>query len=168
MNSKQMQFFELAVIKLRTYNEISEEIGIDRKFFRQWWSEYKTEREQLAKIRQLWKRKCPQIDVWDFYSWHKTENHECFYCHITEDEINKLIESRQIHTKRLPTRGRKLEIERLQPNKEYNDLMNLRYCCYWCNNAKSDEFSEDEFKAIGNSIGAIWKDRLSKKGPICK
>jgi hypothetical protein len=33
-------------------------------------------------------------------------------------------------------------------------------CCYWCNNAKTDEFTPTEFKFIGQMIGNIWNTRL--------
>jgi len=32
--------------------------------------------------------------------------------------------------------------------------------CYWCNNAKTDEFTEEEFSKIGREIRNIWDDRL--------
>jgi len=34
--------------------------------------------------------------------------------------------------------------------------------CYWCNNAKTDEFDGDEFKEIGEAIKKVWKKRLKK------
>ncbi len=35
--------------------------------------------------------------------------------------------------------------------------------CYWCNNAKTDEFDAEEFKVIGLVIGTTFKVRLEKK-----
>ena len=54
-----------------------------------------------------------------------------------------------------------LEIDRKRPNEEYT-TDNSVLCCYWCNNAKTDEFCATEFKAIGEEIGKIWRKRLSK------
>jgi hypothetical protein len=37
---------------------------------------------------------------------------------------------------------------------------------YWCNNAKTDEFTEEEFKAVGKTIAGIWEKRqLIKEKP---
>ena len=63
----------------------------------------------------------------------------------------------QVKTKRSGTRGRSLELERVRPNEDYG---NLELACYWCNNAKSDEFNEMEFKPIGIEIGKALRARL--------
>jgi len=39
----------------------------------------------------------------------------------------------------------------------YNDT-NCVFACYWCNNAKTDAFTEKEFKPIGDVIGAKIKE----------
>jgi 5-methylcytosine-specific restriction endonuclease McrA len=55
-----------------------------------------------------------------------------------------------------------LELERKKPNESYDNTDNLVLCCYWCNNAKTDEFTEEEFKEIGKVIGKIWQTRLQR------
>ena len=70
-----------------------------------------------------------------------------------------MIESGQIITKRLYSRGRTLEIDRINPNDDYN-MNNIVLCCYWCNNAKTDEFSYEDFIEIGKEIRKIWEKRL--------
>lgn len=85
----------------------------------------------------------------------------CEYCKITEQEIKMMIENGLITTKRLNTRGRTMEVDRRRPNGEYTKD-NLVVCCYWCNNAKTDEFSEGEFILIGETMQKIWENRLSK------
>lgn len=82
---------------------------------------------------------------------------KCFYCGITKDEIIKLANLRQLNKKNL--RGWNLEIDRLNSNYEYTPN-NCEMCCYWCNNAKTDEFTPEEFKYIGQIIGTIWSKRL--------
>ena len=84
----------------------------------------------------------------------------CYYCGITLKEIEKLGEQQKLRKKNL--RGWVLEIDRLQPNYEYF-RENCVMSCYWCNNAKTDEFSENEFKQIGRVIGEIFKKRLEKE-----
>jgi hypothetical protein len=85
---------------------------------------------------------------------------ECEYCHITEDDISNLIGKQQINKKHI-TRGWSLEIDRKKPNLEYSKD-NCVWCCYWCNNAKTDEFDNIEFQPIGDAIKSIWDARLSR------
>jgi 5-methylcytosine-specific restriction endonuclease McrA len=87
---------------------------------------------------------------------------ECCYCGVTQGQIDLLFEQKKIYTKRQDTRGRRLELERLKPNESYENLDNLKLACYWCNNAKSDEFSMEEFKLIGEEIGKVLRARLVK------
>ena len=94
----------------------------------------------------------------DFENMLKTE--KCHYCGITIKMVNDLVDKEQIFKKKL-TRGFVLEIDRIRPNEEYTKE-NSVMCCYWCNNAKTDEFTEKEFLKIGKVIKKIWKDRISK------
>jgi len=86
-------------------------------------------------------------------------NRKCHYCGITEEMIRKLIQKQKLYKKR--ERGFILELDRKKPNEEYT-MNNSVLCCYWCNNAKTDEFCANEFKKIGEEIGKIWEKRLSK------
>jgi len=36
--------------------------------------------------------------------------------------------------------------------------------CYWCNNAKTDEYIPSEFKEIARGINHVWNKRLEKDG----
>jgi hypothetical protein len=96
----------------------------------------------------------------DFKEFLKNRS-RCEYCHITVENIKVLIEAQQLNKKK-DTRGWSLEIDRKQPNYEYTKE-NCVWCCYWCNNAKTDEFSYGEFKKIGEVIKSIWDDRLNRK-----
>ncbi len=87
-------------------------------------------------------------------------NKECYYCEITIDKVVELAEKEQIFNKQA-YRGYTLEIDRKRPNEEYTPE-NTVMCCYWCNNAKTDEFCDKEFERIGKAIGEVWKERLSK------
>jgi len=80
----------------------------------------------------------------------------CDYCGITVKDIHTLREYRGLRKKR--ERGWKLELDRLDSNFEYKPD-NCVMCCYWCNNAKTDEFSSIEFKEIGKVISLIWRER---------
>lgn len=162
METKKNKFLRLAVLEQKKYNDIEKIMSVERKQLTLWWEEFKEEREELSKIRKLWKKKCKDIQFKEFHKWYKSTDRRCHYCKITEEQIFKLIDAKQIVTKRLITRGRTLEIERKEPNKEYDEVENLVFSCYWCNNAKTDEFTEDEFLATGSVIETIWKDRLKK------
>jgi hypothetical protein len=80
----------------------------------------------------------------------------CFL--ITIDEINFLIDHGRINKKRL--RGYNLEMDRKNSNYEYTPA-NCVMCCYWCNNAKTDEFDEKEYQLIGDAMRHIWQARLA-------
>jgi len=85
------------------------------------------------------------------------EERKCAYCKITDAEIELLDKKGKIFTKRL--RGFNMEVDRRNSNKEYTPD-NCVLACYWCNNAKTDEFSDSEFSEyIGPSIENVWKER---------
>lgn len=158
MTDKQTEFLRLAVVQGKKYDEIQEILEINRTEFASWWDELKTERETLTIIRDKWKAKCPELDFEIFENWFTNAERKCFYCEITEAEIEQLWKKYPEITKR--NRGKSLEIERLEPNKEYSEIQNLVFSCYWCNNAKTDTFTKEEFKKVGTVIQNIWKERL--------
>lgn len=160
MTGQQRKFLELAVIKQKPYPAIAKQMDVSREQLTNWWEELKTEREQMSKIRALWKRKCKEIPFNAFEDWYTNAVKAYNYCGITEEQILQLFQANQIKTKRTTTRGRRLEIERVEPNETYDNTENLVMCCYWCNNAKSDEFTKDEFMAIGQEIKKNWEKRL--------
>jgi len=155
------EFIYLSTVKKMTYEEISKKLGIEKNQLSKWWEECKPEREKISKIRTLYNRKkFKNIPFPEFYDWYQKQENHCHYCGVTEEEIDTLIKEGKITTKRLTTRGRKLELERRLPNLEYDRIDNLVLCCYWCNNSKTDEFTEAEFRPIGIDFGKIWKNRL--------
>jgi len=87
------------------------------------------------------------------------KNKVCSYCGISVDDINSLGNDGKLYNKRSETRGYTLEIDRKEANGEYTED-NCCMCCYWCNNAKTDEFKPHEFKEIARGINAVWNQRL--------
>jgi len=83
----------------------------------------------------------------------------CKYCKITETEIKALADKHQLFKKN--ERGWSLEVDRKNSNYEYKKE-NCVMACYWCNNAKTDEFTHEEFMKVGEAIEVVWKKRLSK------
>lgn len=85
---------------------------------------------------------------------------ECHYCKITDKDIELLRNQRKIKTKQF--RGYSMEVDRINSNHEYRPE-NVVLACYWCNNAKSDEFTSTEFADhIGPGVGKVWEERISK------
>ncbi|WP_143961328.1 hypothetical protein [Litoribacter populi] len=160
MTQQQKEFLRLCIIEQQKYDEISKTLGVEKSTLSKWYEELKEERLKIAAIRTLWKRKKFIMPFSEFYTKFMSKERKCFYCEITESEINELIESGRLTTKRLATRGRKLELDRKEPNLEYDNFENLVFACYWCNNAKTDTFTDEEFLEIGNKIKEIWKRRL--------
>ncbi|MFY4803243.1 hypothetical protein ACOTWC_04090 [Aliarcobacter butzleri] len=87
------------------------------------------------------------------------EQNKCSYCGITIEKIEELGEKGKLNNKRSDTRGYSFEIDRKLPNLEYSSE-NCCMSCYWCNNAKTDEFSPKEFKPIARGINEMWNRRL--------
>lgn len=161
MTEQQKDFLYLCIVEQVKFKEIAIELGLPNATLTKWYEELKEERLNIASVRNLWARKkIKKMAFPDFYKWYLTHEKKCHYCEITEAEIKVLIESERLKTKRLSTRGRKLELDRKQPELEYDNFENLVFACYWCNNAKTDTFTEIEFLKVGRVFKEIWKQRL--------
>lgn len=161
MKEKQKKFLELAIIEQKTFDEISNILKIERVLVSEWWEELKKEREYLSNLRKIWKAKFKETKTasfWKFKEWFESAEKKCYYCGITESQISLLFKKGNLYTKR--NRGSKLEIDRKEPDLDYDNIENLVFSCYWCNNAKTDTFTSEEFKQIGLEIGKVWKNRL--------
>ena len=89
----------------------------------------------------------------------------CEYCELTETEFQRLIDRGLVRTKRLSTRGSTFEFDCREPEHGYTKD-NVALCCYWCNNAKTDEFTPTEFKPMATAMAAIWRQRLAGKAVV--
>jgi 5-methylcytosine-specific restriction endonuclease McrA len=161
LTDKEREFLRLAVIRQQKYVDIEKEKGINRRELSEMWESLKKEREELAALLRIWKSKNKKFDELEFekfLEWTESTPKQCHYCKITETDLNKLWSKNELMTKR--ARGRKLEMERKEPNEPYSNIDNLVYACYWCNNAKTDTFTHDEFKPIGKVIQQVWEARL--------
>ena len=95
-----------------------------------------------------------------FYNnWFNKENFEkgCSYCGTSNKTSEALYKIQQEGLRPDATRGgkrgKRLELDRVDPNLPYDNLNNIVWCCYWCNNAKSNFFSKEEFEPIAKEIG---------------
>lgn len=123
---------------------------------------FKTEKfEQIKKLEKSYEESFKELFTLDaFKKLLEPENKRCYYCDITVDIINELANKHKLYKKN--ERGWKLEIDRKKPNEEYKEE-NCVLACYWCNNAKTDEFTDEEFKPIGQAIKKVWENRLGIK-----
>ncbi len=87
-----------------------------------------------------------------------TSQTSCYYCGLSLKDFKLLYNQHQIFKK--ANRGFNLELDRKHPNLEYTKE-NCVMACYWCNNAKTDEFTAKEFESIGKAIGRVMKGRLN-------
>ena len=109
---------------------------------------------ELKKYKKRFHQNFPETDFNAM-----TENTKCAYCNIEIHQLNILREGGKIGSK--SGRGFSLEIDRISPNLEYTKD-NCCMSCYWCNNAKTDEFSASEFKTIAKGINETWNKRLQE------
>lgn len=162
MTNQQKEFLYLCLVEQLDYKAISVKLDIPRYTLSIWYDELKEERMKIAAIRNLWTRKKLTIPFDNFYHWYLLQEKRCIYCGITEQEIKQLLDSGKLKTKRIATRGKKLELDRKEPDSTYDDLNNLVFACYWCNNAKTDTFTSEEFIEVGKVFKNIWTKRLEK------
>ncbi len=171
LNKEEQEFIDLVYIQLKTFQETAEKLNIAYSRVQELNIELGKEWRPITKVRDKWKIKEKKNleenpteyikgNFWDFYDWVKTTVESCHYCGITQAELNQL-HLLEVENKR-KTRGKTLEIDRKKANEPYSNIPNLTYACYWCNNAKTDTFTEEEFMQIGAAISTIWKQRLGK------
>jgi len=160
MTKEQKEFLHLHIIEQINYKTISETLNIPGTTLIAWYEELKEERTRMVSIKSLMARKQLSIPFYDFYEWYFSRDRKCHYCGITEKEIDLLLKNGLLRTKRISTRGRKLELDRKEADLKYDNLENIVLSCYWCNNAKTDTFTCEEFLEVGKVFSNIWKKRL--------
>lgn len=156
--STERNFIDLAYVKKIQFSKISILLKLNRTEISQLNRRLRPVWKPITIIVKKWNSKGIGGSFWDFYYWHIHAEKKCFYCEVTELEL-KTLHDLGIENKR-PKRGKTLEVDRKISGSKYLDIENLTYSCYWCNNAKTDTFSEAEAKLIGRAISEIWKSRL--------
>ncbi|WP_170178620.1 hypothetical protein [Flammeovirga pectinis] len=80
--------------------------------------------------------------------WFNNQNNSCHYCDITQEEVLKIVDLRggNMTLNNLQKRSKgSLEIEKLDSNKGYT-FDNSVLACPFCNNAKSNLISDEDWK----------------------
>jgi hypothetical protein len=171
LTEKQEQFIWLAYGEGKSYAEIAKLLELDRKEITNWENDKKATdfnnlKRKVSTMRKTFISKGFKCE----FSLYKNRMDEmekdkkCTYCGITESDLNQLWEIERKKGKKLTKRprGKKLEYDRMNPDLKYDDLKNIVWACYWCNNAKTDTFTHEEFLEVGKTIAEIWKKRLGK------
>lgn len=137
--------------------------------------EYKQKSEDQLKTwfqDKVRNRKSGFSDFSDFLNWYNdnVKDNKCHYCNLSEWESQKLIHLGLLKSKRFPfnglfsqgvNRGYWLEIDRKDPNGIYS-RENCVPTCYFCNNDKSDVFTDTEYQDfVKDRIGFL--KRILKK-----
>jgi|GEM_PF-2495597 len=101
--------------------------------------------------------------IYNLFQWFDSAPKVCYYCSLPENALEELHYQTGHINKRFPQRGTSLEIDRKQADLPYSNIQNLVLACYWCNNAKTDTFTEQEFQQLGQVIKRIWENRLNRQ-----
>ncbi|EAI5465971.1 hypothetical protein BXA06_00025 [Campylobacter lari] len=130
----------------------------------------KDENEKFGAIDKIVEEKFK--DMKNFAMWYekaylKIESKsklKCHYCGIDEEKLKNLFENKLITSKK-PSFNSSLQIERLNPDKGYNEENCVLACCI-CNNAKSDMISASDFKDyFSDSVKNFYKNLLKNIKP---
>ncbi|MCR6571798.1 hypothetical protein [Campylobacter insulaenigrae] len=129
---------------------------------------WKDENEKFSTIDKMVEEKFE--DMKKFAMWYEKEylkiesksELKCHYCGIDEKNLKDLFKNKLITSKK-PSFNGSLQIERLDPDKGYNEENCVLACCI-CNNAKSDMISAENFKKYFKTpIESFYKDLLENK-----
>lgn len=168
-SSKYFQLEENSIIINNEQNKMIKEIVsclILNKQYMLSKSNIKKYKEVFEPLKEIYKenfeKNFPKIDFEKLIKETK-----CSYCGISISQIGDLSKKAKLNNKRSDTRGYSLEIDRKLPNLEYSKN-NCCMACYWCNNAKTDEYSPKEFKPIAKGINQSWNIKLKKSGQLYK
>ncbi len=161
-NPNAFNFLFIAYVEKRKFSEISLLLNESRSTITSWDAALKNLCKNISGVYDVCRRKqIPTNSFWAFYEWYNSQDKKCQYCGITENQLVVLNSKPDIVNKRYSTRGKSLEIDRKIASEKYDNIENLAWSCYWCNNAKTDTFTAEEFQEIGKAIGEVWKKRLA-------
>jgi len=125
------------ITELEINKEKLNQLRTDFKKFNELYSRYFNEQR-----KELFENPKPLLE------WYATQKESCNYCGINQLELHRIVESRNgkltLNQKTKRSKGT-MEIEKLDPNKGYT-FDNSVLSCPFCNNAKSNLISEDDWR----------------------
>ncbi len=80
-----------------------------------------------------------------FLEWYRNQDRKCYYCQTSEELLKNLFKNGVFNPKKKAWTKGSLQIEKRDPNVEYSED-NCVLACVFCNNAKSDLMTDEEFK----------------------
>ncbi len=151
--NKEEKFVELySFLRIQNYNVIANKIDISRGYVPSLYAKAKPECDKIQEVFRRYYNKQKSAgndfhfkDFREFYNWYIAQPRTCHYCGIPEQTLFDLYDRGILHSKRT-TRGKSLEIERLNSQSNSYNKDNCVLSCYFCNNHKSDIISEDDHK----------------------
>lgn len=90
-----------------------------------------------------------------FALWFTHQERACGYCGITENDLPALGLTTQVG---LPLQ--RLGVDRRSSTEPYR-MGNLTLCCFACNKVKSNTFTDEEMRLLGETVAEIWAQRLA-------
>ena len=102
----------------------------------------------------------PGVDITltGFAEWFANQPRRCSYCSIPESLLDLLDLKTQVG---LPLS--RLGVDRPENTKPYT-AHNMVLCCFACNKAKSNTFTESEMRFVGEAVAEAWTRRLASRG----
>ena len=168
--------FERYYIELNRANQVCQDLIIERVDFIMYCKQIDIERnDEIAEMRRLrglynnklrlYKSDFEFHSFKEFYYWHlktfEKQNGECYYCHTRESTIATLFKKKFVSAKRR-TRGMHLEVERKDSEGNKYSPENCVLSCYFCNNDKSDVFTEEEYRRYLKNRKQFFDDEYKK------
>ncbi len=168
--------FELYYINLVVAEKVCNDLSIERKELTSYSKQIDIERKdeiiEMRRIRGLYNnKKLLYKDEFEFnnfkefYDWYlkqyKKQKGGCYYCHTEESIIATLFTNKFTSAKRR-TRGLHLEVERKDSKGNKYNVKNCVLACYFCNNDKSDIFSDKEYFRYLNNRKQFFTDEYNK------
>jgi len=112
-------------------------------------------RQTFYKKHGHWRHKPINLTKEDFMSWWKSQEPQCFYCKIHEDELSLVKDTQN-------TKATRLTVDCIENRLGYS-LDNIVLACGRCNFIKSDFFTHEEMIEIGkNYVTPKWREMLEQ------
>lgn len=105
--------------------------------------------------QRYYQKKPVIISKKSFIDWYNSQPRQCVYCDLREEDIHNLNDPRN-------NKSARLTIDRMNNDEGYS-IDNMVLACHRCNEIKTDFFSYEEMREIGQKfVKPIWANRFKK------